>query len=884
RDYKKAERYYKGYLGSADDDDEVEVKKKDDDDDLNTLQFALKKGREAVGKGKKAIKNRKKNKKKRKKAKARAKAKEKKEKEEERYAKAAEKGIVKKKRERKPLTPEQKEDRFDYGRVLKANEKYDEAIAQLEKYIAEGTDEVKVALAKNELAGAQYALETGITLEDGEQVNGLTVTPIKKVNSKEREYGPFLHKNELYYASFGDVKEIISTDGETPMTYAQIYKSTKKGEDWGKGEPLNTKINREDYQTSYPHITPDGETMFFTRSLLRGNKAEISQIYFSESKGDDWAAPNEVVIGFDDQEFQAFHPCVGDLFGKEVLFFVSDMDGGEGGRDIWYATKKAEGVYGEPINLATVNTPGDEETPFYRNGALYFSSNGLPGFGGYDIFTTVWNGERWSQPDNMGVGYNTPLDEMSFYLDAEGNNGFLTSNRAGRGFVSKTSCYDIFTIEIPPIQANVVAEVFEGKKPLRGVTVALVEMQGDQPVNPKENSNKKSNTFDFPLGLEKTYMLIASKKGYTRDTFTVATLDLKENKTYTGRFVLEKAKPKPKVGDGDGGPGSVGPNGEKLDENGNPIPEYEEIVVETNQPIRLNNIFYEFDDDKILTESEKDLGVLLDLMQRYPDMVIELSSHTDYRGNDAYNEALSQRRADSAKKWLTERGIAPERIKSVGYGEKLPATVDSLTSVENPFLTQGWVLDFNLVSKITPKTNREVAHQFNRRTEFRIIAGPTNIKIQKMERRLKKPVAPPAPPKKTTNKKKKSRKKKSRRRNANPQGDSVAKEGPKMVFEYVEVDFGPVRKGEKREHTYKFTNKGDEALTIELISACDCTTTEYSTDPVQPGESGEIKAIFDSSKMTKSEQMDIDIILTNEDPKTGYQIVERVSFSFELVE
>ncbi len=899
RDYKKAERYYKGYLGSADDDEEEEVKKKDEDEELNTFQYGLKKAKEAVGKGKSAIKkkkNKKKNKKKSKKAKARAKDKAKKEKEEERNAKAAEKGILKKKRERKPLTPEQKEDRYDYGRVLKANEKFELAIAQLEKYVAEGTDEVKVALAKNEIEGARFAMETGVTVEDGKSVNGIQVTPIKKLNSKEREYGPFLHKGELYYAAFGDVKEIISTDGETPMAYAQIYKSTRSGEDWSKGEPLDTKINREDYQTSYPHIAPDGETMYFTRSLLRGNKVEISKIYYSKSKGSEWAAPNEVVIGFDDLDFQAFHPSVGDLFGKEVLFFVSDMDGGEGGRDIYYATKKGEGVYGEPVNLASVNTPGDEETPFYRNGALYFSSNGLAGFGGYDIFTTVWNGERWSQPENMGVGYNTPLDEMSFYLDANGETGLLTSNRAGRGFVSKTSCFDIFSIVIPPIQANIVAEVFNGKKPLRGVTVSIVEMQGDQAVNPKEKSNKKANNFDFPLGLEKTYMLIASKKGFTTDTITVATLDLKENKTYTGRFELAKATPKTdgngggpngdgSNGDGSnggGGPGGIGPNGERLDENGNPIPEFEEIVVEINQPIRLNNIFYELDDDKILPESEADLSVLLDLMQRYPDMVIELSSHTDYRGNNDYNEALSQRRSNSAKKWLTERGIEQERIKSVGYGEKLPATVDAETTAEYPFLTEGWVLDFNLVSKITPKANREVAHQFNRRTEFRIIAGPTNIKIQKMEKRLKKVAAPPAPNK--TNKKKTTRKKKSKKRNTNPIGDVLPKSGPKMVFEYSEVDFGPVKKGEKREHVFEFTNKGDEPLVIELVSSCDCTTTEYSTEPVEPGQKGTIKAVFDSSNMTKGEKMDIDIILANEDPETGYQIVERVSFIFELVE
>ena len=857
RDYRNAERYYGRYLKDALDEEDMEELKKDEDEDLNTIQYALKKGKEAVGKGKSKLKK-KKGKKKKKKSK-KAKARERTQRQEEKAA-AKGKTIVKKKRERKPLTAEEKEDRFDYGRALKANEKFEESIVQFENYISEGTDAVKKELAHTEIDGSNLAIQQGVSLDDGEEVHGLKIEPVKKINSKEAEYGPFLHNGELYYASFGDVKEVISTDGETPMAYAQIYKSTKSGDDWGKGTPLDTKINREDFQTTHPHISPDGEFMYFTRSLMRGNKAEISTIYYSEKKGSEWAAPNEVVIGFDELEFKAYHPCVGDLFGKEVLFFVSDMDGSEGGKDIYYATKKGDGVYGEPVSLFKVNTPGEEVTPFYRKGSLYFASNGLPGYGGFDLFTTTWDGEKWSEPENMGVGYNTPLDEKSFYLDDEGVNGFLTSNRSGRGFASKTSCFDVFSMEIPPIAANVLATVFVGKKALRGATVAIVEMEGTNTVNPKEQTNKKENNFDFPLQLEKTYMLIASKKGYTRDTVTVTTIDLKENKTYNRKFSLEKAAPIPVP---------------------EPEPEYEDIEVEINQPIRLNNIFYDFDDDKILIDAEKDLSVLLDLMQRYPDMVIELSSHTDYRGINDYNENLSQRRADSAKKWLTEKGIEQERIKSVGYGEKLPATVDVETASENTFLTEGWVLDFNLVSKISPKENREVAHQFNRRTEFRIIAGPTNIKIKKLEKRLKKPTPKP---KVITNPKKKRKKKKSKRRNANPIGDTLPPNGPKMVFDYSEIDFGTVKKGEKREHIFNFTNKGDETLKIEFVSVCDCTTADYSTAPVNPGQNGTIKIVFDSSTMEKSEKLDIDIILENEDPKTGYQIVERVTYTFQLEE
>lgn len=883
RDYKKAERYYARYLQDGDEEQEEE-KAANPDDDLTTIDFAKKKTREALNK----IRGKKGSKKKKKKGKGKKKKKKGKKKTSTKKSTTKKSSTAaKKKREKRPLTAEEKEDRFDYGKALKANEKYVEAIAQLEKYIATGTDDIKKELAKSEIEGAQLAIQQAVTLDDGEEVNGLKIEAVKRLNSKEAEYGPFLYKDELYYASFGDVKEVISTDGETPMVYAQIYKSTLDGDKWSRGEVLDSKINREDYQTTYPHISPDGETMYFTRSLMRGNKVEISKIFYSEKKGDEWAAPNELSIGFDEQEFKAFHPCVGDLFGKEVLFFASDMDGGVGGKDLYYATKKGDGVYGEPRPLASVNSPGDEVTPFYRNGALYFSSNGQAGYGGYDLYTTVWDGERWSKPENMGPGYNTPLDEKSFFLDQKGENGFLTSNRSGRGFASSTSCFDIFSIVIPPITANVLAEVYYGKKALKGASVGIVELLGDEQRNPKEQTNKKANKFDFPLDLEKSYMLIATRKGYTSDTVMVTTLDLKESITYNKRFNLDKAAPVASNNGGDpndpNNPNGGDPNDPNNPNGGNSNePEFEEIVVEINQPIRLSNIYYDFDDDKILLDSESDLSVLLDLMTRYPDMVIELSSHTDSRGGNQYNESLSQRRADSAKKWLTERGIAVERIKAVGYGEKQPATVDAAIVEENPHLQEGWVLDFNVISKLFPKENREAAHQVNRRTEFRIIEGPTNIKIQKMEKRLKKPK--PKPKVKIINNSKKTKKKKSKRRNANPQGDTIPPSGPKMVFEFSEIDFGVVKKGEKREHVFEFVNKGDEALVIEFVSACDCTTTDYPKEAIAPGEKGAIKAVFDSSTMEKGETIDIDIILENEDPTTGYQIVERVSYTFQLEE
>lgn len=768
-------------------------------------------------------------------------------------------------------------DRYDYGRVLKMNAKYEEALEQFELFLKDSQDEDKKYMAEQEIKGINMAMAWGVTEDDGEEVNGLKIENLKKLNSKYSEYGPVLYNDELYFSGFGEVDEVIELESsETP--YVQIFSASKGEKGWNEGKPLNVKINRDDFQTSNPAFSSDGNVMYFTRALLRGNKVELSKVYYSERNGGDWSAPNEVIIGFEGLEFIGKEPSVGELFGKEVLFFVSDMEGGEGGDDIWYATRKGTGVFGDPVNLGPrINTPGNEVTPFYREGALYFSSNGHAGLGGLDIFTSTWDGQLWSAPQNMGKGYNTALDEQSFFLDKEGLNGLFVSNRPGtKSLKARTCCDDIYAIEIPPVVVDLIAKVYkeEDKEGLKGATVGIYEVVGNTPGTPASQTNEKGNDFGFGIEPEKTYVAIATAEGFIPDTITLNTLDVKESVSIEKEFFLEKAAPPPP------------PEPEPA-----PEPEFEEITVESNQPIRLSNIYYDFNDDKILPAAEGDLSVLLDLMNRYPEMIIELSSHTDYRGRDLYNKSLSQRRAESATNWLLARGIASNRIVPKGYGEANPATVAADQTAEYPYLQNGWVLTEDFIRALPSEDQQEGAHQVNRRTEFKIIEGPTTILIKRMEKRVKEapkkveePKVAPTPKSKTkkrpTKKKKKTKTRGSKKRNSNPAPLGT----PKMVFEKSFIDFGPMTKGEKKEYTYKFTNEGTETLTIELVTACHCTTLDYSTEPVPPGGAGEIHVIFDSKDKTQKEQIDVDIILVNEDPETGYQIIERVSYTFDIVE
>ncbi|MBL7790856.1 MAG: DUF1573 domain-containing protein [Saprospiraceae bacterium] len=761
-------------------------------------------------------------------------------------------------------------ERFVYGRVLKMTGKYDEAIPELQRFVNETTDPKLKELAQNEIIGAELAK----SLPDG--AKGVKVEHAgKDINAPQSEYSPVLYRDgkTLYFAAFNkdDAKEVIVVDDKNKETHhAKIYTTSKGEKGWAAPKVLDDKINRPGFHSPNVAFSADGKRMYFTRVELKGNTIGTSKIYMSEGGDEGWLGPVEVqgVNG----EYIAKQPAVGELFGKEVLFFVSNMDSGRGGDDIYYATYQGNGVYSDPVSLGPkINTPGDEVTPYYREGTLYFSSTGHPGIGGFDIFYSVWDGSTWSEPKNMGKQYNTSVDDQYFSMDQEGYNGFFVSNRFISGTTKslngKNCCDDIYAFSIAKLYADLVAGVFDiGKKPLKGASVALMEMANNTPGTPDSKTSENGNRFDFGLGLEKAYMIVASHPAYFPDTFQFNTVGLKESKSYEHRFFL---KPRPVE------------------------PEYDTITKEI--PFVLENILYDFDDDRIKPDAEIDLKAVLALMQEYPDMKIEMGSHTDFRGNDAYNLELSQRRAESARRWLMRNEIPRTRIEAKGYGESVPKTVSAKWASKYNFLKEGDVLTEDYINKLATEEQKEAAHSINRRTEFKIIAGPTSVTIKRTE--LRKPEQPQ--PNTTTPKTKQAPKEKNSLIQAAPvqhnldtvkihqwsslYGKKKLKGVPIMQFDQRFVELGKVKKGEKRYYTYRYTNRGDTDLKISVITACECTTIDYSTKPIKPGQRGEFKITFDSTEKEESETIDIDIMLENSEPGNNRPIMETVRYKFDLV-
>lgn len=645
------------------------------------------------------------------------------------------------------------------------------------------------------------------------------VTPIgDNINTPLGESSPFIDaEGNLYYTSFNEEEPVPYDEEEGVEKFFQMYRSAmvqedtkktsrrktaSKGGNWEKGELLNTNINRQGYHIGSGCLSDDEKVLYFTRVEIVGNIQTSSKLFFSVFDKGDWGPAMEVegVNG----DYFIKHPETGELFGEKVIFFASDMPGGEGGFDLYYAPFIEDGVYGSPVNLGPViNTRYDEVSPYYSEGVLHFSSDGLIGFGGFDIYKTSWDGSKWSAPENMGRGYNSTFDDLFFQYSEQGLKGFIVSNREGtKSSQGRTCCDDIFFFEKTEPKVDLIASFMYRGKPLKAATVEIYTVERGITTLVSTISNPDSSQYKIPLEVDKNYKIIAYREDFSKDSTTVNTIGLMKSQTIKKDFSLKYMRRKPEV-----------------------------EVVTINEAIRLSNIYYDYDDDKILSEAEGDLFELLELMENYPTMKIELSSHTDARGNDNYNEDLSQRRANSAKKWLVERGVEDGRITPKGYGEKqiLNHCTNGVTCTDDE-------------------------HRVNRRTEFKILEGPKTIEIKKEVLRGKQSPAQAKPAGKEGA---------PAKANTPPSRPGP----PVLTFDNPYQNLGTIKKGEKKEFSFPFTNTGESPLVIQMITACECTTLKWTKVPVEPGKKGMIVGLLDSEAKGLGEDTIYLEVLSNTDPK-----------------
>ena len=676
--------------------------------------------------------------------------------------------------------------RLYYAQALKMNGKYNLSAIQLQDILSGSFSDSIQQVAEREMKG--------ITLAESlvRPANIAVVNVGTRINTRNSEATPIpIAGGDLYFISFGENRFIVPSDEEM-NSQAKIFtaKMNNNGEFTRRATPVDDFELGQNGHIGNVFVAPDGRSLYFTYFLLNGSKLDQSEVYFATASGRGWSTPRKVE-GLPELGIVK-NPSTGTLLGQKVLFFAYDGTG-QGGFDLFYAPLESDTQVGDVVPLGNgINTPGDEISPIFSSNTLYFSTDGHPSIGGFDIYSALWTGETWTRIENMGKGINSTLDETFYFPSGEQINGYLVSNREGtRSVLGSTCCDDIFQLEDKTIIIRLLATVLEGEDPLNGASIAVFPVEQNEWGSPDVQYNENGNEFTFSIDADKAYQVVVSREGYNSDTVAFNTVGVVESKDFRGTFRLEK------------------------------LPEEEEEVITLNEPIRLNNIYYDYDDDQILIEAEEDLDYLYNLLTDYPNMVIELSSHTDARGSDSYNLDLSQRRANSAKTYLVERGIQADRIEAVGYGE-----------------TQ-------ILNHCTNGVNcSDEEHQLNRRTEFKIIEGPTTVPVRRETRKV--------------------------RDRSQENGSQQSTQYPVIEFSQDQYDLGNVKKPAIKSGQIEFTNTGNAPLEIEVASGCDCTTLDWPRAPVPPGGKGIIQVQYDSSKRDAGlQEVTVDILANTQNSVTS---------------
>lgn len=524
---------------------------------------------------------------------------------------------------------------FRYAQTLKALKEYkksDEIMLQFRELKGEDS---RVALFEDK---RDYLEDISYIDSDYEVEN------LRRINSKYSDFGATLYKNKLIFASSRDTGTFSKKRHKwNNQPFLDLYAATIDEETGNlyNVERFGGKLNSPFHESS-PIFSRDGNTIYFTRNnYSQGSKKKDEngttrlKIYKAEQQGADWTPAVE--LPFNDNSYSVAHPALSP--DETKLYFASDMPGTVGLSDIWYVDLHADGSYGEPTNMGPmINTEGRENFPFIsKDGSLYFSSDGRPGLGGLDIYVAAKDSKgKIVQIINLGEPVNSNKDDFSFIVDDQTNTGYFSTNRYfGMG------SDDIFSFSKKPKEEplcySLVKGVVKDKEtlnPIPEASVSLLDLDGN--TIEKVVADKQGNFRLNPLCNEE-YIVRAEKQDYT-SAEELITSPLEGN-SLSLELLLERRIQRVKEGD------------------------------DLAKLLKLNPIYFDFDRFNIRQDAALELTKVLAVLEENPTMIIDVRSHTDSQGNDSYNLALSEKRAQATVDYIVNKGIPRNRITGKGYGE-----------------------------------------------------------------------------------------------------------------------------------------------------------------------------------------------------------------------
>lgn len=551
---------------------------------------------------------------------------------------------------------------YRYAQTLKAIENYTESDKWMTKF-TEANQSDKRAIKFTSLPDYLKAID--LKSEDIQIVN----LPFNSANS---DFGSTLIDNQFIFASSRGTGRNYAWNNQP---FLELY-STSKATDgtFSDLKKFNNRVNTK-YHESSVAFHPDGNTMYFTRNnffkhrLKRdGEGVNRLQLYFAK-KAEDGSWRNIKPIHFNNESYSVAHPTINVKGNK--LIFATDMPGTLGLSDLFVADIDKDGTLGNPVNLGpSINTEAQETFPFINEkGDLYFSSNGYSGLGGLDIYkikdfeSKLENGETNYIAENVGKPINSVNDDFAYYEDLKASEGYFSSNREGG-----KGDDDIYWFKFPDCSQKLVGKVFDKKtnQLLAGAKVVLINSEGSIV---EEQVVGDDATYNFnTLNCDSQYLVRVSKESYeTSEIRVTSNLNIKEQLIVDIPLILD------------------------------------EVMIAEGTNLRdafgLNPIYFDLDKSNIRPDAEVELQKIVAVLNKYPNMTIDVRSHTDSRATTSYNDALSERRNKATIDYLIEKGkIEANRITGKGYGES------------------------ELINKCSDgATCTEEEHQINRRSDFIIV-------------------------------------------------------------------------------------------------------------------------------------------------------------------
>jgi len=561
------------------------------------------------------------------------------------------------------------EDFLRYAQVLQNNSNYAEAKKQYIKYYAL-SPEIDQKQLKLWLAACDSSI---VWMKDPRPFD---MTNERGLNSPKSDWGAVKYNNYIVFTSdrinkaaedAAKGRGFLRFDVDKPVNkerylwtgndYLRLYQAQIGAT--AETKPFQFNTDGTDYHMGAASFTADGNEMYFTLTRIPKKQPKDTakfktiklEIWWSRRIAATGQWSNPLPFAYNNEQWSVGDPYIAP--DGKTLYFVSDMPGSKGGTDIYCCQKSPANNWEQPVNLAAVNTKGNERTPVLYRDNLYFSSDGGVGMGGLDIYKAEPRGNSFAPAQNMGYPVNSPQDDFAFIPVSE-TTGYLSSNRTGG--VGSDDIYSYLQKPEPTFAFEGMVYDKRTNEIIPNSTVTLTKSNGKVLTAQSDASGK----FSFTLEKKSNYTLRGEKTSYLSDNQTLTTLRANPNVTIRKDLYLDK--------------------------------------IELNKAIRLENIYYDFDESYIREDAGVELDKLIKILKENPTIEIELSSHTDSRGNDAYNMQLSQDRADAAVKYIVDIGdINPRRIKAKGYGET------------------------KLLNRCKNGVNcSEAEHQLNRRTEFKI--------------------------------------------------------------------------------------------------------------------------------------------------------------------